>query len=156
MRSELTVWEPLGLADEVDRVFWDSFLPSFHGKHRVQNFSPKADLKETEKEFLFSFDLPGFSKDSLSIEVEENVLSVSGERKSEKLSEDVSHHFTERWSGSFQRQFRLPKNVQSDAIEANYESGVLEVRIPKSEAAQPKKIAIQEGKTLLSRFKKKD
>lgn len=105
-------------------------------------FSPAVDVQETEKEYLFHFDLPGMADKDLTINVTGKELQVSGERLAES-KEGVKAHRTERFFGRFHRSFVLPEEADSEKIEAVFKDGVLEIRVPKAEAAQPKTIPIR-------------
>jgi len=101
-----------------------------------------VDLWEAEGELVLSFDLPGISEEDIAVELDDNVLTVSGER--ERTSEHSNDRFYrfERRFGTFSRSVTLPQGVQEDAIQASYGNGVLEVRVPKPEEPKPKRIQI--------------
>jgi HSP20 family protein len=103
---------------------------------------PAVDVWETDGELVLSFDLPGIDEDAIAVELEDNVLTVSGER--ERTSEHSNDRFYrfERRFGTFARSVTLPQGVKEDAIQASYENGVLEVRVPKPEEQKPKRIQI--------------
>jgi HSP20 family protein len=103
------------------------------------------DLVETDDHFVLRADLPGLSEDDVDIELEDNVLTVSGERKADHESRSEGYYRVERASGSFRRSLSLPEGVDPDAIEANFDKGVLEVRVPKPEQRKPRKVAITVG-----------
>jgi HSP20 family protein len=121
---------------EFDRVV-DSFLQPTYA--RTVNFQPSCDVNETEGHYLISFDMPGVKKDDIKIEVKDNQLLVSGERH--RLSEGNEA------SDKFERTFSLPNSVNTEKIEASYENGVLNVALPKAEAAKARTIEIQSGQT---------
>jgi HSP20 family protein len=100
-----------------------------------QMFSPKVDVVENEKAFDVHVSIPGFKKEDIKVELDENRLTISGERKFEKKQEDqkTKYHFIETEYGKFSRTFTLPSNVQSGNIQANYKDGILELNIPKEE-----------------------
>jgi HSP20 family protein len=116
----------------------------------VQEFmSPACDIEETQDHYLVSFDLPGIPKDKLRIELKDDQLIVSGERKEERREEVKNRVSSERYYGSLQRSFTLPSAVDPSKVEAHYQDGVLRVAVPKtpeSEAAKPKQVQIKEGK----------
>ncbi len=98
-------------------------------------FSPKVDVAETEKAFDVHVSLPGFRKEDIKVELDENRLTISGERKWEKKEEDEKKkfHFLETEYGKFSRTFTLPRNILASNIQANYKDGILELNIPKEE-----------------------
>ena len=99
----------------------------------------RMDMRENEKEYEMSVDLPGMDKSEIKMHVENNGLVIEGERKSEKKEEKDKYHFCERHFGSFHREVSLPKNANVDGINAMYENGVLKVVIPKKEEGASKK-----------------
>ena len=105
-------------------------------------FNPQCDVEETEEHYLFAFDLPGVSKEDVKIELVENQLTVTGERKAEPAKENVVSHVTERFHGAFRRAFTLPMLVDSEKVEARFENGVLRITVPKAEAAKSRQIKI--------------
>jgi HSP20 family protein len=106
-------------------------------------WAPRADIHETENEYLVQLDLPGLDKKDVKIKVEDNYLTVTGERKSEHNVEDNKYHRCERYYGTFNRSFRLYKDVRAEKIKATFKNGVLEIRIPKAEEVKPKEIEIE-------------
>jgi HSP20 family protein len=103
------------------------------------------DLVETDDHFVLKADLPGLKEEDVNIEVEENVLTVSGERKAEHEDKREGYVRVERSYGSFRRSLTLPEGVDAEAVTANFDNGVLEVRIPKPEERKPRRVAIQVG-----------
>jgi HSP20 family protein len=112
------------------------------GNGQTSTWLPAVDVWETENELVLSFDLPGISEDKVSVELDDNVLTVSGER--ERAQEHSSERFYrfERRFGSFSRSVTLPAGVTENDIAANYNDGVLEIRVPKPEEQKPKRIQI--------------
>ena len=106
---------------------------------------PAADVKEKDKEFLFSFDLPGMKEDDIAIEVQDNVLTVSGARREEREEKGEGFRRLERRFGSFARSFPLPAGVSEDDIKADYENGVLRIRVPKPKAQERRRVQIGSG-----------
>lgn len=121
---------------EVER-FFDVF------SNNEYNFAPACEILDEEKFYSIGLDIPGLSKDELEIEVKDNHLHVSGERKQ---TEKTNVLRTERRYGKFSRMFSLPQNVNAEAIEARFENGVLEITLPKEEKSQSKKIQISDWK----------
>lgn len=109
---------------------------------RRDSFVPSIDVSETDDKFLISAELPGMSKDDININLENNRLSISGERSFEKEDKGKKYHRVETKYGSFERSFQLPDNVDQDSISASYENGLLEISIQKSEEEVKKQIEI--------------
>ncbi|MCW2973118.1 MAG: Hsp20/alpha crystallin family protein [Thermoleophilia bacterium] len=105
-------------------------------------WSPAFDISEEGDQFVVRADLPGLSQDDVVVELQDRRLTVSGERRQERREEHASFIRMERGYGSFTRTLTLPKGVDAEAIEAAFEHGVLELRIPKPVAAEPRRIAI--------------
>jgi HSP20 family protein len=120
----------------------DEFLRSAGNGGTVTGFTPLLDVQETEDEYLVMVDLPGVKSEDVSIELNEQLLTVSGSRVP---VETGASQVAERPYGSFVRTLTLPKGVDGDGIVANYVDGVLEVHIPKPAEAKPKKISIGSG-----------
>jgi len=106
---------------------------------------PAIDLVETESDFVLRADLPGVAEDELSVELEHNMLTVSGERKSEHEERKSGYHRVERSSGSFSRRLKIPVGVDPESVTATFERGVLEVKVPKPERPQARRIAVTVG-----------
>jgi HSP20 family protein len=144
-------WEPLrelaSIQNEMNRLFgtvFDSPSPSGNG-NTLRRWMPAMDLVETDDHFVLRADLPGLGEGDVNIEVEDNVLTVSGERKTEHETTKEGYHRVERAFGSFSRSLTLPEGVDADAVTAGFDRGVLEIRIPKPEQRKPRKISIGVG-----------
>jgi HSP20 family protein len=121
----------------------DELLRSSAGNgNRVSGFTPLVDVHETEEEYLVKIDLPGVKSADVNVEVNDNVLSISGSRVADETG---TAQLVERPFGTFTRTLTLPQGVDSDSIEAGYHDGVLELRIPKPAERKPKKITIGTG-----------
>ncbi len=145
-------WEPVrelsSIQSEMNRLlntFFDSPSTGSSGVSVHRRWLPAMDLLQTEDEFVLRADLPGLSEDDVNIEFEDNVLTVSGERKSEHEERNEGYYRVERSSGSFSRSLTLPEGVDPDAVKATFDRGVLEVRIPKPEQPKPRKVSITVG-----------
>ncbi len=146
-------WEPVRelhtMQNEMNRLFntfFDSPSRSNGGGTAVRRrWIPAMDVVQTEDHFVLRADLPGLSESDVKIEVEDNVLTVSGERKSEHEDKGEGYYRVERASGSFSRSLTLPEGVDADAIQADFTNGVLEVQIPKPEQHKPRKVQISLG-----------
>jgi HSP20 family protein len=101
-----------------------------------------VDIAETETEFLIKADIPGVEKDHVKVSLENGVLSIQGERKTEKEEKDKKFHRVERFTGTFMRRFTVPDNVDPEAIKAVFKDGMLHLHLPKTEKAKPKAIDI--------------
>ncbi len=133
----------LRMQHEVDRLF-DGLHPRKHGNDKADTavWAPRADLAETEDAYMILLDVPGVNKKDVSINYQEGMLSVSGERQIPDHGEAKATH-RERWSGHFYREFGVAKSIQADKIEASYEGGILSIRIPKAETSKPKRISVK-------------
>src|SRR3954468_17886766 len=143
-------WEPLRefstLQNEMNRLFntvFDAPAPSNGGT--LRRWMPAMDLVETEGHFVLRADLPGLSENDVNIEVEDRVLTISGEPKSEHETAKEGYHRVERAFGTFSRSLTLPEGIDPETVEASFDRGVLEVRIPKPEQRKPRKISIGVG-----------
>jgi HSP20 family protein len=147
----LVRWEPVreltSLQDEMNRLFntfFDTPRPGGNGG-TMRRWVPAMDLVETDDHFVLRADLPGLSEEDVNIEVEDNVLTVSGERKSEAQEQREGFYRVERSFGSFRRALTLPEGVDPEAVTAKFDKGVLEVRIPKPEQRKSRRVSIQVG-----------
>lgn len=132
------------LRSSVDRLF-DDFFSMDRTLLREPSLSvvPAVDLEETEDAFKITAELPGMDKKDIQITFENNVLSISGEKKAEKEIKEDNYHRLERSYGKFHRSFELPGYIERDKIEADYKDGVLHVTVPKTEEAKPKQIEVK-------------
>jgi HSP20 family protein len=145
-------WEPARelqtVQQEMNRLF-GSFFDSQAGGNGsagvTRRWIPAMDLVEEGDQYVLRADLPGVSEDEVKIELEENVLTISGERKTEHEERKDGYVRVERASGSFSRSLVLPDGVDPDSVKAQFNSGVLEVRIPKPEQPKPRRVAISVG-----------
>jgi HSP20 family protein len=130
--------KPEPFTREIDRVFDAFFGQTDQGRRWV----PPIDLVEAEDHFVLKADLPGLSESDVNIEVQDGTLTISGERKAEHEQREKGWYRIERSFGSFNRSLTLPDGVDPDRIEASFNHGVLEVRIPKPEERKPRRISI--------------
>jgi HSP20 family protein len=147
-------WEPVRelstIQNEMNRLFNTLFEAPNSGSASnsgaaVRRWIPAMDLVETEDDFVLRADLPGVSEKDVKIELEDNVLTISGERKAEHEERKEGYYRVERSSGAFARSLTLPEGVKAEGIRASFDRGVLEVRIPKPEERKPRKVAISVG-----------
>ncbi len=141
----ITRWEPFRgvntLQDQFNRLFNDVFDRKGE-ESSLTAWAPAVDIYETEHELVVKADLPEVDPKDLDIRVENNILTIRGERKFEKKVNEDNYLRVERAYGSFARSFTLANTVNSDAIKADYQDGVLTLTIPKREEAKPKQIKV--------------
>jgi HSP20 family protein len=141
--ATLVRWEPFRelatLQTEMSRLM----NGLFEGNGRtMQSWVPPVDVWETDNEVVYAFDLPGIPEDRISVELHDDTLTVAGEREhKDERSEDGFYRFERRF-GSFSRTLGVPQGVSEDAINADYNNGVLEIRIAKPEVTKPRRIQI--------------
>ncbi len=119
---------PTSFSNLIDKFFDDSIQRSGNGY-----FVPKVDILETDSAFELHFEAPGMKKEDFNIEVNDNTLVISGERKFSAEKKEENYHSIESRYGSFSRSFTLPESINSDKINAKYVNGILELTIPKDE-----------------------
>src|SRR5438067_266545 len=141
----LARWEPFrgatSLQDHVNRLFNDDFVFRLE-ESSLSAWAPAVDIYETEHELVVKADLPEVDPKDLDIRVENNILTIRGERKFEKKVNEENYLRVERSYGSFARSFSLANTVNPDAIKADFQNGVLTLSIPKREEAKPKQIKV--------------
>ena len=130
----LVRWEPFG---ELDRN-WGRFF----GSTSAGRIAPPLDVSEDENQYLVKADLPGMSDKDIDVTVKDDVLHIKGERSADEEKKGERFHVVERRRGVFRRTVSLPGPVDHDKVKARFTNGVLEVILPKSEAAKPKKIEV--------------
>src|SRR6267154_6136181 len=144
----LTRWEPFrgttSLQEQVNRLFSD-VLERTGEESSLTAWAPSVDIYENEHELVVKSDLPEVDPKDLDIRVENNVLSIRGERKFEKKVNEDNYLRVERAYGSFSRSFSLANTVNPDGIKADYQNGVLTLNVPKREDAKPKQIKVNIG-----------
>lgn len=148
----LVRWDPARELDafqsDMNRLF-DSFFGrregASAGDYGSRRWIPAMDLVETEDHLVLRADLPGVDRDDISIEAKDGVLTVAGERKAQHEEKREGFHRVERSFGRFSRSLELPKGIEAENIEASFERGVLEVRMPKPAERKPTRIEIQDG-----------
>jgi HSP20 family protein len=144
----LNRWEPsrgaTTLQEQINRVFGD-MLERTSEESNLTPWAPAVDIFETEHELVLKADLPDVNPQDLDIRVENNILTIRGERKFENRVNEENYLRVERAYGSFSRNFSLANSVKSDAIRADYQNGVLTLSIPKREEAKPKQIKVNVG-----------
>ncbi len=132
------------LQDQINRLFTDAFERTSE-ESNLTAWAPAVDIYETEHELVVKADLPDVDSKDLDIRVENNILTIRGERKFEKNVNQDNYLRVERAYGAFSRSFSLANTVNSEAIKADYQNGVLTLSIPKREEAKPKQIRVNVG-----------
>jgi HSP20 family protein len=146
----LVRWDPIreidSLQGEMNRLFSTFFdTPTTrpaNGNGSARRWMPAMDLVETGEHFVLKADLPGIAEGDVAIEVENNVLTVSGERKTEHEEKHEGYYRLERATGAFARSLTLPEGIDAEAVSASFDNGVLEIRIPKPAQAKPRRVQI--------------
>jgi len=146
----LVRWEPVrelsSLQNDMNRLFNTFFdAPTAGAGNASRRWIPAMDLVETDDQFVLKADLPGLTDEDVHIDVEGDVLTVSGERRAEHEEKREGYVRVERSFGAFRRSLTLPEGVDPEAVSASFDRGVLEVRIPKPEQRKPRRVAIQVG-----------
>jgi HSP20 family protein len=144
MRTAINRFEPFrtnSLQDQLNHLFNEAFERSSQDSS-ITTWAPPVDIYETEHELVVKADLPDIKPEDLDIRVENNVLTIRGERKFEKKVNENNYLRVERSYGAFSRSFSLASSVNTEAIKADYKNGVLTLSVPKREEAKPKQIKV--------------
>jgi len=144
--SSLSPWRELEeMSSRLSRIFDDQWTGGT-GRNGGTWFPP-VNVEETQEELVLTAELPGMNEDDIGLELENNILTISGEKKEEREErEDRRFHLWERRYGTFQRSFTLPRTVSAEEIEARFKDGILFVHMPKMEEAKGRKISIRTEK----------
>ena len=145
-----TRWNPVKELEEMEKrlssYFGRTSVPSGGDKQEaitVAEWSPLVDISEDDKEYVIKAEIPEMKKEDIKLNVHDDVLMITGERKYEKEEKDKKYHRVERAYGSFMRSFTLPEDADGSKVNAEYKDGVLKVHLPKSEKAKPKAIEVK-------------
>lgn len=134
------------LPRELDRLMDETLGTMDWGRgENLRNWFPTTDVSETPEHLKLRLEVPGLSREDIKISVENNMLTVRGEKRQETTSEDETFYRTERSYGSFERSFTLPNHLEHDEIKANLQDGVLTIQIPRREEARAREISIEGG-----------
>ena len=142
---ELAAWpsDLFGIQREMNKMFDGVFRSTGDEDYSFSSWTPAVDIAEHDEEYLVKVELPGVNRDEVKLTLENNILTIRGEKKQEKETKKENYHRVERSYGSFQRSFTLPAAVKSDKIDASYKDGILTVSLPKAEEAKPKQIEVK-------------
>jgi HSP20 family protein len=142
----LTRWDPFRefsiLQERMDRLVRDSFSEGRDEALTTSNFAPAVDVYEDEHNVTLKIEVPGIDEKDIDVRIENNLLTVHGERKFEKEEKEENYRRIERQYGSFTRSFTLPCTVNPEQVTANYEKGVLKITLAKKAEAKPKQIKV--------------
>ncbi len=145
----LTRWEPFRefatLQDRINRAFRESYTGGQDESLTTSTFSPAVDVYEDEHQVTLKIEVPGIDEKDIDVRVENNTLTVHGERKIEQEEKEENYRRVERQYGSFTRNFTLPQTVDTDNVSATYDKGVLKIALPKKADAKPKQIKVNVG-----------
>lgn len=137
------------LQDRMNRIFRESFSPGASDEAlTTSNFAPPVDVYEDEHNITLKIEVPGIDEKDINVSIENNTLTVRGERRFEKDEKEENFQRVERMYGSFTRSFTLPNTVDPEQVSAHYEKGVLKIRLAKKAEAKPKQIKVNVEKTL--------
>jgi HSP20 family protein len=144
--NTITRWDPsrglTSLQDQVNRLFEENFTRDRSGHADLATWAPPVDIYETENELVVKADLPDLPEKDIDVRVENNTLTIRGERKFDKEINEDNYLRVERTYGPFMRSFSLPNTVSSESIRAEYHNGVLTLHMAKREESKPKQIKI--------------
>ena len=145
----LTRWEPfrefVTLQDRMNRLFRESYPEGREEALTTSTFAPPVDVYEDEHSITLKIEVPGIDEKDIDVRLENNTLTVHGERKFEKEEKEENYRRVERQYGSFTRTFTLPNTVDAENVTANYDKGVLKVELAKKSEAKPKQIKVNVG-----------
>lgn len=150
MASFLTEWRPFAAPALLNRSsLWDDMVRDFFGppaeapRADLVRFSPRASVHETAERYVVRLDLPGVKPEDVSVTVTGDTLTISGKKHAEERKEGETYHVLERTWGVFERTFTFPAAVEGDAVQAESQDGVLEVRVAKAKETQPRRIEVK-------------
>jgi HSP20 family protein len=145
----LTRWDPYRefatLQDRMNRLLREPFGDGREEALTTSTFAPAVDVYEDEHNVTLKIEVPGIDEKDIDVRIENNTLTVHGERKFEKEEKEENYRRVERQYGSFTRSFTLPNTVETDNVSANYEKGVLKIKLAKKAEAKPKQIKVNVG-----------
>jgi len=144
----LTNYEPLNLLHEINSLMRNTFSrtkPYDASTVETSHWLPAVDIKETDDGYLLSADVPGVDPKAIEIAMENNMLTIKGTKEEVKKESQDEYYREERTKGEFYRRFTLPDNADCEHIEAKSRNGVLQIRIPKKQVANARRIAVQDG-----------
>src|SRR5215470_842819 len=145
----ITRWDPfrefVTLQNRMNRLFHDSYGDTREEALTTNTFAPAVDVYEDEHNVTLKVEVPGIDEKDIDVRIENNTLTVHGERKFEKEEKEENYRRVERQYGSFTRTFTLPNTVDQESVQANYDKGVLKIELAKKAEAKPKQIKVNVG-----------
>lgn len=145
--TTMTRWEPFRgfptLQEQINRLFNDNLYRGQGEESALTTWAPAVDIYESPEELVVKADLPDVNEKDIDVRVENNLLTIRGERKFEKSVSEDNYLRVERSYGAFSRSFSLPNTVNTEAIHADYKNGVLTVKLPKREEAKPRQVKVK-------------
>lgn len=150
--NALTRWDPFRELDELQKRF-SALLGRTPVKTNdeqqealtVAEWAPVVDIVEDDNQYVITAELPGLQKEDIKVRIQNDALTISGERKYEKEEKDKKFHRVERAYGSFSRRFTIPENSDGEKVSAEFKDGILQVHLPKTETVKPKQIEVAVG-----------
>lgn len=138
-------WDPfadlLDLQRQINRLFDISFS-RFPVRFEAEEFLPAIDLYEMDQEYVIEAELPGLNQKEIEVNIEDDYLTIKGEKKREREIKSEDYHRAERFYGKFERRIALPSDIDKEKVKASYKDGVLKITLPKREEAKPKQIKV--------------
>ncbi|KPK78757.1 MAG: molecular chaperone [candidate division Zixibacteria bacterium SM23_73] len=140
-------WDPfrdlMTLREKMNRLFEEAFITRGEEKELFSGtWTPSIDIYETEHALILSAEVPGIEENDIEIKIEDNTLTLHGERKFNKETKEENYHRIERAYGSFHRSFTLPNYIDQDKIKAEHENGILKITMPKKKELKPRKVNV--------------
>ena len=140
----LVRWKPfrdyLGMHETVNKMFKDEYLGE--QENNANTWSPVTDIYEDSDKYLLKMEVPGLSNKDINIEFNGDILTVKGERKDDRETNEENYHRVESYTGKFSRSFSMPKTIAADKIKADMKNGIISIQVPKVEEVKPKAITI--------------
>jgi HSP20 family protein len=145
----MTRWDPFqdlqSFRDEMNRTLNRWFSREEGDEPTRRRWMPALDVTETEDAYQIDVEVPGLRPEDINVTVDQGMLTIQGERRSEEEKGDRSYHRVERHYGAFRRSISLPRDVDASKVEANYDNGVLRLRVPKTAGGQAKRIEVKQS-----------
>jgi len=144
MALDIRLWDPVRELNRFDNLFGIEFGSLLRAdSFRNRDLSPNVDIYEKDDKYVIKAEVPGLKKEDIKIDLKDNVLTISGEKKYEDINEQDNYIRVERSYGKFTRRFNVPDNVNPDSVIADYKNGVLNLTLPKKKESLPKQIDVK-------------